>query len=194
MDYIDKIKEIDNYIKNNLTNKRYIHSVNVANMASDIALKFGLNTNAAYLAGLSHDIAREFTKDELFKGMNKCFGFSDDFCSNISLFHGPVGALFIQNRFNIIDKDILDAVSFHTVGGANISALAKVVYIADYISADREHVTTDYRNNIKSCNSLNLMLYKVSSNYRDFLLNTDNKVMPESEEMYNMLLRILNEE
>ena len=46
-------------LKKKLSKNRYIHSVNVANQAKELAEKYDEDCEKAYLAGLLHDICKE---------------------------------------------------------------------------------------------------------------------------------------
>ena len=50
-----------------------------------------------------------------------------------------------MKRFNIQNRDILDAVAMHTEGGEDMCSLAKIIYIADKVEFSREKVDPDLR-------------------------------------------------
>ena len=58
------IDKIDSDVKSMLSSYRYQHSVMVAKCAKDLALIYNIDTNKAYIAGLLHDIAKEFNDEE----------------------------------------------------------------------------------------------------------------------------------
>ena len=43
----------------------------------------------------------------------------------------------------IEDEEILDAIRYHTTGKANMTMLEQIVYLADFISADRDYKDID---------------------------------------------------
>ena len=51
--------DYDAIIKSRLSEKRYIHSVNVAKEAVRLAKKYGADVEKAYIAGILHDICKE---------------------------------------------------------------------------------------------------------------------------------------
>ena len=57
MDYI-------NWLRNNLDEDRFNHSIGVSEKAEELAIKFGLDSDKAKLAGLVHDCAKCLPKDE----------------------------------------------------------------------------------------------------------------------------------
>ena len=63
MDYIKIEKdELMMWLKEHLSEKRYTHSIGTAECAQDLAKRFCLNPEKAYMAGLLHDCAKCFSK------------------------------------------------------------------------------------------------------------------------------------
>ena len=52
------------FLKNRLSQKRYTHSLNVAEECRRLAVKYGEDPDKAYYAGLLHDICKEIPADE----------------------------------------------------------------------------------------------------------------------------------
>ena len=53
--------------------------------------------------------------------------------------HAMAGADFLRRELHVTDEDILSAVRWHTTGRAGMTLLDKVLFIADFISADRDY-------------------------------------------------------
>lgn len=128
------------YLKEHLSKKRYIHSVNVANAAVTLAKRYGADEDKAYVAGLLHDVAKEIPAVELAKIVERS---NLDVCEiekkAIPLFHGIAGAELVQTLFDIHDPEIISAIRYHTVACGNMSKLSQIVYLADLISEDRDY-------------------------------------------------------
>ncbi len=128
------------FLKKRLSTKRFQHSVNVARAAKLLAAKYGEDQDKAYFAGLLHDICKEDPPEEQYRLM-----LAGDFAPDLAelhsrkLWHGIAGAYFIQTEFGVEDRDILNAVRFHTVGRAGMSRLEEIIYIADMISEERDY-------------------------------------------------------
>jgi len=60
-------KDIECYLRSNLTEKRYLHSRRTAETAEKLCMLYGFDTEKARIAGLLHDIAREHTSSEIFE-------------------------------------------------------------------------------------------------------------------------------
>lgn len=56
MDYTEILK----WLKDNLNEERYIHTLGTAECARELAKKYRLDSEKAYLAGLLHDCAKCF--------------------------------------------------------------------------------------------------------------------------------------
>lgn len=66
MDYIKiSTKELLEWLKKNLNEERYEHSLGTADCAKDLAQKYNLNSEKAYIAGLLHDCAKCFSTEKL---------------------------------------------------------------------------------------------------------------------------------
>lgn len=132
-----RIKE---HLKQNLTEKRYNHSLAVAVEAVRLAEKWGADCEKAYLAGLVHDCCKDTPTNMLLQT-------ADEFGIILSklekkapkLLHAKIGAVYLQRVFGIEDEEISRAVQYHTTAREGMSLLEKVLYLADFTSADRDY-------------------------------------------------------
>ena len=53
------------------------------------------------------------------------------------------GAEYVKNILGINDPEIIDAIRYHTTAKADMSLLAKILYLADFTSADRDYEDVD---------------------------------------------------
>ena len=125
-------------MKARLKPKRFEHSVRVAETAARLATFFQVRSQDAYIAGLMHDYAKNLSNDALF-ALAKSHGLLDDptMGAQPALLHAPVGAVLLEEDCLIHDPVILDAIARHTIGGVDLSPLAKLIYLADYIEPGR---------------------------------------------------------
>ncbi len=141
------IDEIKDYLSSVLSEKRYRHCLAVADMARELANIHSADADKAYLAGLVHDLMREYPSDRV----NEYFSDNSIELTELernapNLWHAIMGANEIRLRFGIEDPDIINAVRYHTTARAGMSLLEKIVYIADCTSADRNYSDVeDYR-------------------------------------------------
>lgn len=135
-----ELRKYEEVIKPLMGAKRFKHSVNVAEMSLTLAKKFGADENKAYLAGILHDCRKEAEKSEALSEAEKSGYYIDPAERDcFKLWHGIAGAYYIANELKITDKEILDAVRYHTVGRADMSKIEKIVFLADMVSKERSY-------------------------------------------------------
>lgn len=127
-------------LKDRLNEKRYYHSLCVADEAVRLSEKYGCDKDKAYLAGLLHDITKNSSPEEHLKIFNDFGIILNDIEKNAQkLWHAISGAAYIENILAIKDTEIIDAVRYHTTAKDNMSLLAKILYLADFTSIDRDY-------------------------------------------------------
>jgi nicotinate-nucleotide adenylyltransferase len=132
------ISEVEATARTTVSFSRFLHSRNTALLSWDLCRRFGLDPQAGYLAGISHDICKSLGDEEMLHWA-RMDGKAIDAIERKkpSLLHGRAAAVVLENRFNIHDAAILEAVRLHTTGGTGMGPLAKVVYIADKLEVSR---------------------------------------------------------
>jgi len=135
MDQINAYKKI---IRRQLGDYRYTHSLCVAESAKVLAEKYGADPVKAETAGILHDILKDALPDQQLKFIEQ-FAIMLTAVERASqkLWHAMIGAEYLRRELHIHDEEILCAVRYHTTGRAGMSLLEKVVFTADFISADR---------------------------------------------------------
>lgn len=123
-----------------LGDKRYYHSECVARAARELAAKYGADEERAETAGILHDIMKD-TPPEKQLSMMGLYGIRLTPIERNApkLWHAMLGAAYLKQKLNIEDTEILDAVRYHTTGRAHMALLEKILFIADFISADRDY-------------------------------------------------------
>lgn len=136
-------EEINRYVKlvkKTLSEKRAIHSRNVADMCFRLAAVHGEDPEKAYAAGILHDIRKE-APPNVIRNETLVSGFAPDPVELVTpqLWHAVAGAYFAKNNLHIKNRDILNAIRFHTIGRAEMSKLEKIVYLGDLTAKDRSY-------------------------------------------------------
>ncbi len=133
------IEEMKSYLKGNLKENRYIHTLGVADTAKKLAKLNEISEEKAEIAGLAHDVAKNLSKDKIEEMMQENnIVLSDVEENNPNLWHSIVGPIEAKNKLGIEDEEILDAIRWHTTGKINMSILTKIIYIADMIEPGRD--------------------------------------------------------
>lgn len=133
----DEIKEI---LKGRMSENRYVHCLNVADCAVELAKKYGADTEKAYLAGLIHDSCKDvFVGEQLLYLRENGAELTKLEAAAPKLYHAMSGKIFAEKEFNVEDRDVLNAIRYHTTGRKGMSLLEKVVFVADFISVERNY-------------------------------------------------------
>ncbi|MCL2335503.1 MAG: bis(5'-nucleosyl)-tetraphosphatase (symmetrical) YqeK [Endomicrobia bacterium] len=135
-------QKIFEYLAANLSPKRFEHSYQVAKLASELAAAHGADVLKAQTAGLLHDCAKSMSDKQLVNFCRKHakkIKYFDGIRKNAPyLLHCYAGAVIAKEKLGIKDADILNAIINHTLGRENMSALEKIIFIADSASYDRK--------------------------------------------------------
>lgn len=137
--FAEHLMTIRKELKKKLSPARYEHTLGVSFTAAALAMRYGENIGKAELAGLLHDCAKYGTEDALVEKCEKhgVFLSREDLLSP-AVIHGKYGCYLAKNRFGVRDADILNSISYHTTGRAEMSMLEKIVFTADYIEPSRD--------------------------------------------------------
>ena len=134
-----------------LTPERFRHSLGVMQMMEELAPIYNLHKTSAMIAGILHDIAKEFTPEELINMARENNIAVRTEYDKIPLFlHGPVGACYIAQKFGEIDSIILDAISRHSYfgeGAALSPSFCWCLRFADLLEPSRDW--EELRNQLK---------------------------------------------
>lgn len=177
------IKEIKQKLIKELEAKRYEHTIGVADTAFSLALRYGINAEKAYVAGLLHDCAKCYDND---KKMSLCKKYdvrlSDIEKENPFLIHAKLGAAVAREKYGITDPEILEAIKYHTTGKPNMGLLEKIIFSADYIEPNRKMILglEEIRKTIFI--DLDKAIYIILKNTIQHLINKEQIIDPASAE------------
>ncbi len=185
MDYT----EILNWLKNNLNEERYIHTLGTAECAKELANKFNLDSEKAYLAGLLHDCAKCFSNEKLLDIIHQHLNVEECEMLNYKTLHAPVSAYIAEKEFQIDDKEILSAIRWHTLGKLDMTDFEKIVFLADKIEPNTRD--KEYSDKIKALlnepNGINKALLKCYKETIKSLVKRDLKICLLTIDIYNKL-------
>ncbi len=134
------IENVKDFLKKRLSQKRYEHSLNVADECKKLAIEYNEDVDKAYFTGLVHDICKELPNEQLKQAaLDSNLVMTKAEIETKALWHAVAGAGFVRDEMNISDPDIINAVRFHTIARAGMSRLEEIVYIGDLISTDRNY-------------------------------------------------------
>ena len=172
-------------IRSRLSDYRFRHSLCVAEEARRLALRYGADPDKAYTAGILHDIM----KDTDFDAQRKILADYDEELDAVeehsrTLWHARTGEVFLRRILGIEDEDILRAVRYHTTGRVGMTLLEKVLFVADFTSADRNYPDVDVMRRHADESLDAAILYGVDYTIRE-LIERGNFIHPDTVALYN---------
>ena len=128
------IEKLKKELKNNLSEFRYEHSLLVAEEAKKLAHHYKLDEEKAYVAGLMHDIAKEFSDEENTKWVERYKLPKELLLPEYrNMVHADIGAVVAKELYGL-DKEVCNAIKYHTIGHVPMADLDKIVFVADKIA------------------------------------------------------------
>ena len=134
---IDKDK-ILNIVKQNTGKSRFEHTLRVADLATKLAIHYDVDVDKTWLAAILHDLEKNISLEEN-DMLVRMYGLDEKYIGNQNLSHSKLAAVVSRDKLGINDKDILNAIAFHTTGRANMSMLEKIIFVADTCEEGRTY-------------------------------------------------------
>lgn len=188
MQMSDRDEQFRSIIRARLSDYRYHHSLCVAQEAKRLARRYGGDEAKAYTAGLLHDIMKDTAPNIQLQILDDFAILLDEVERRVKkLWHAHVGAVFIENVLHVDDADILAAVRYHTTGRAGMSLLEKIVFVADFTSADRDYPDVDEIRRLCDISLEETMEYALAYTIHD-LLSRGQAIHPDTLAVYNELI------
>ena len=180
--------EIIDYLKNNLKESRYVHTMGVVECAVKLAKLNNVDAVRAEAAALIHDAAK-YMNIEKQKEIIKSHGYDIDEVMEESpqLLHGFTASILGKDMMGIEDDELLSSVRYHTTGKKNITTLEKIIYIADYIEPNRDFPGVDDLRKI-TFDNLDEGVLQGLSNSIIYVVKNGNMIHPLSLEARNYLI------
>ena len=184
------IDYVKTWLRGNLNDERYEHSLGTADCAKMLAKKYGLDEEKAYFTGLLHDCAKCLPDNEMQEQLSKCelvFGEAE----NKKTHHAPAGVVIAQKEFGVYDEEILSAIRWHTIGKLNMTLFEKIIFLADKIETRTR--PAEYREPIAAKleeeNGLNKALLLCYENTIKSLIDRKLTICTATVDIYNGLLK-----
>jgi predicted HD superfamily hydrolase involved in NAD metabolism len=130
------LEKADVFARDRISEKRYAHTLRVAETAERLAKIHGQDSTKARLAALLHDAARE-EPEPLSLARRWGIPAGSFELDRPILLHGPLAAELARRELGIVDEEVLEAIRDHTTGEPGMSPTALVLYVADKIEPGR---------------------------------------------------------
>lgn len=162
----DKLFEtLRKYVKENVNEHRYKHTLGVVETAVKYAEHFGADPEKARIAAIFHDACK----------------------AEGALAHGPAAALKIQ-EFGVKDEEIINAIRFHTIGRANMTLLERVIKAADLTEPGRNYPTVNhFRKHLENDEDINPVFLEMMLESKAIIEGRGQEIDPSSKECIEWL-------
>jgi len=180
-------EKIRNFTQSSVKESRYAHSLRTAQMLARLCKNYGFSEDKGMLAGIAHDMCKDFSDEELFnlaKKDGKVITELEE--NNPPLLHGRAAAVLIQEKFSVHDTEIIDAIANHTFGSVDSCDFALLLFVADKIEPGRPQSTDEYRNRLLSLSCHGIVRAVLEENI-EYLTSRGKSVAPASMELVNKL-------
>ena len=171
-----------------LPQKRYDHVLRVLDTALILADQFNIvDKDKITIAAIFHDFAKGMTSDEL---AEYALTYNINLGETIpSAYHAIVGSWMVSHFFNIHDKDIIEAIYYHTTGSTKFltNEIGAILFLADYIEPGRLQTIDHIQEYIPQ--NLNKALREVVKSKICHIIHQNKEIDEQSLEFYHRLLQ-----
>jgi predicted HD superfamily hydrolase involved in NAD metabolism len=120
-----------------LTPERVLHVLGTAHTAVALARRWEIDADAALLAALLHDMAKEDKPSALRRIMESAPEWSETDDEHYpAIWHAVAGAILAVRDYGV-SESVARAILYHPTGAPDMDPLARVVFLADYIEPTR---------------------------------------------------------
>ena len=182
--YDDGLNRYRELLRGKLNPRRLFHSECVSECAGVLAERYGASVEKARLAGLLHDVMKNAPANEQLALMPDITPLE---LLNTKVWHQISGEAFLRQNGIVTEEEILGAVRWHTTGKAGMTLLEKIIYVADFISADRDYKDVEVVRRLAYISLEHAILY--TSRYTvNKMVSQDLLLHPATVECYNDML------
>lgn len=191
---IEKYEDLTDKLQKSLSKERFLHTLGVANCAACLGMTYGISFEKCYLAGLLHDCAKGYSKEENYQiALEAKLEMSDVQVANKDLLHSLVGAYLAKENYGITDEEILSAIKYHTTGKPGMTLLEKIIFTADYIELNRDRAPRLDEIRKMAFTDLNKAIVMIYEDTLAFLKGRKGEIDGLTVESYNYYLKGENE-
>lgn len=131
---------LESFVKGHMSEKRYAHSVRVAQLSVQLARAHQLDEGIAYEAGMLHDLCKEMPKAEMRIWMRQLF--PQYLHEAPAIWHGYLGSVFAHRAYGCRSRQVRCAI-YHHVKGDSTQPYAMITYCADKLEWGRGYDSSE---------------------------------------------------
>lgn len=174
-----KLEELIERTQEQMPTRRWEHTQGVRQSAVKLAGRFGADPERADLAALLHDYCKYWPVDKQIAAY-KSYGLPQDVLDyDPQLLHGPLAAEIARAELGVADREVLDAIRYHTSGRVSMTLMDKIVCLADYIEPGRDFPQVSRMRELAEKQLEEALLAGFDSTIQ-FLLSKGKKIYPQT--------------
>ena len=189
------IEEMRILLQQSLKPKRYEHSVRVYRTALKMAEHYHADEEKVAVAALIHDCGRQIPKEDSV-ARAKELGIPVDPVEEAQpiLLHAKLGVYYAIHKYGVNpdDREVLDAIRYHTTGRPGMSLLEKIVFVADYIEPNRDKAPNLEKVRALAFEDLDLTVIKVIEDTLNYLKDKAKSIDPMTKETHDYYIKERN--
>lgn len=176
-------------LRKRVSEKRFEHCEGVSDAAVMLARRYGVDQDAARLAGLLHDWDKGYD-DEGIRARVIDLGMEDELDPQVvaqlpGTLHGFTAARALSREFPQIPQEVIRAIERHTVGAEVMEPLDMVLYIADAIEPSRQFGRIDELRALVGEVSLEELFFETYRYWTSLLLERNRPLYPGTIRIWN---------
>lgn len=171
-------------IKNFLSEKRLLHTFRVLKVSLFLAKKYGVNQKKIFISAILHDIGKDIQISKQRKIIKKL---KDKKLLQIpSIWHCFTGEVIAKKIFKIKDKQILNAIKYHSTGNLKMGNIGKIIFVADFIEPGRKYLSSVFiRKKMNTSIELDKLVLLVLEKKLVYLINEKKIIHKNSIDFWN---------
>ena len=190
----EELLHIKKELSKKLKKERFEHTVGVMYTSASLAMRYGANIEKAMTAGLLHDCGKYCSAKEQLKLCEKYkITLTDLEHSMPALIHAKLGAYLAENEYGIKDREVLDAITYHTTGRPEMTMLEKILYIADYIEPRRDKASNLARMRYLAFQDLDQTMYEILAGTINYLKGKGGCIDPMTIQTFTWFEKLIQE-
>lgn len=183
-----RIADIKEKLAKKLSTDRFEHTMGVAYTAAALAMRYELDMDKAFMAGLLHDSAKYMSSDKLYKkSVEAGLSVSEAEEKQPDLLHAKLGAYFAKEKYGVDDAEICHAIEYHTTGCKDMSLFDMVIYVADYIEPNRNKAPNLNYYRQLAFSDIERCTYEILKGTIDYVSSKRDAIDPTTIEAYDFL-------
>lgn len=125
---------MEQMVSHAMSERRFAHSLRVAELCVELAAVHKVDAKQAYLAGILHDVCKEWPYEKAKIWM--CHLEPEWLSSAPAIWHGFIASKYVTRYYRIPDKEIAYAIRWHVLG-SDATKLAMILFAADKLERGR---------------------------------------------------------